>query len=224
MRTMQDKNELSDIVLNKNGSSNSNKKTILAVATLGVVLIIVVLLMKPGSSKQENMMQPVPPKPQSKLLTNDDNAQEALADKDLQEPLFEEVEVIEESPASEADLDKIAQKLKQESQVHEQKSSAKKAVVKNKTKKEYKNASPASHTKKAVAQAHYYIQVGSFSKYEPNKTFLNSITRLGYKYKYHKVGKLNKVLVGPFPSREAANKAKKVLRSKVEPGAFLVKL
>jgi DedD protein len=214
---MQDKNELSDIVLNKNGSSNSNKKTILAVATLGVVLIIVVLLMKPGNSDQENMMQPVPPKPQNTLVADNDAEQNPIKP-EIQEPLFEEIEVIEERPASEADLDKIAQKLKQESQKQEsqvQKSQIVKKVLKKEPKKE---------SKKAVAQGHYYIQVGSFSKYEPNKKFLNSITRLGYNYKYHKVGKLNKVLVGPFPSQEAANKAKKVLRSKVEPGAFLVKL
>ncbi|MEJ2373476.1 MAG: SPOR domain-containing protein, partial [Sulfurimonas sp.] len=74
----------------------------------------------------------------------------------------------------------------------------------------------------------YYIQVGSFTKYEPNKKFLNSITKLGYKYRYHKVQvnskTLNKVLVGPFTTEKEARDARRILRSKVEPGAFLVKL
>jgi len=225
---MQDKNELSDIVLNKSGSANSNKKTILAVATLGVVLIIVVLLMKPSSSSQEDMMQPVPPKPQSSLVTNSDEMQD-IPDTDKQEPLFEEVEVIEEPAAVETDLDKIAQKLKQESQTQKQEhvvQSTPKETPKKVVKQiaQTHKTTPQKSTPKATSQGHYYIQVGSFSKYEPNKKFLNSITRLGYHYKYHKVGKLNKVLVGPFQTRKEANKAKKVLRAKVEPGAFLVKL
>jgi DedD protein len=234
---MQDKNELSDIVLNKSEVSNSKKKTILAVATLGIVLIIVVLLMKPSSSEQDDMMQPVPPKPQSALIANNDDTQESTLKDEPQEPLFEEVEVIEEEPATEADLDQIAQKLKEESRqesvaavesvtkvVQEAPS---KVVAKTKAVTKKVATTPkkrVTSANKAVAQGHYYIQVGSFSKYEPNKKFINSITSLGYNYKYHKVGNLNKVLVGPFPTRDEANRAKKVLRSKVEPGAFLVKL
>ncbi|MDQ7067956.1 MAG: SPOR domain-containing protein [Sulfurimonas sp.] len=68
------------------------------------------------------------------------------------------------------------------------------------------------------------MQVGSFSKYKPNKKFLDSIKQLGYNYKFHKVSNLNKVLVGPFPNASAAKSARRVLRSKVEPGSFLVKL
>ncbi|RLD40464.1 MAG: SPOR domain-containing protein, partial [Bacteroidetes bacterium] len=34
---MDNKNELNDIILNRGGSANSNKKIILAVATLGVI-------------------------------------------------------------------------------------------------------------------------------------------------------------------------------------------
>ena len=66
--------------------------------------------------------------------------------------------------------------------------------------------------------------MGSFSKYEPNKKFLHSITNVGYHYTYHKVKSINKVLVGPFNSRQEATAARRTLRAKVEPGAFLVKL
>jgi len=231
---MQDKNELSDIVLNKSGASSSNKKTILAVATLGVVLIIVVLLMKPSSNEQESMVQPVPPKPQNTLVADTPNVEETLKEEASQEPLFEEVEVIEETPATDTDLDKIAQKLKEESQAQAavetpvvQKKVTPKTVEKPKVVKKVAKTTqkhtPATSTK-SVSAGHYYVQVGSFSRYEPNKKFLNNITRLGYKYKYHKVGNLKKVLVGPFSTRKEANKAKKVLRSKVEPGAFVVKI
>lgn len=213
---MNDKNELSDIVLNKNGSSSSNKKIILAVATLGIILIVVVMLMNSLSSQgTNNLPQAVlPPEPQAQTQT--------VTQETPEEPLFEEVEVIQENTSSDEDLDKIAQKLKQESTQEKQK-----IVVPQKE--------PVVATKKETTQKpqvtssiKYYIQVGSFSKYEPNKKFLKSIKDLGYAYKYHKVtrnGKtLNKVLVGPFTTQKEANDAKRVIRAKIEPGAFLVKL
>jgi len=217
---MDDKNELSDIVLNKGNASGSNKKIVLAVATLGVVLIIVIMLMNSmNSGSTDNLPQAVlPPKPQKEV------AQESAKE----EPLFEEVQVIEDDASNDADLDKIAQKLKQESQREEAikpaaKTTPKKPVASVK-KAPVKTAPVQNVTKTATSSVKYYIQVGSFSKYEPNKKFLQSIKNLGFDYKYHKVGKLNKVLVGPFKSRKEANSAKRVLRAKVEPGAFVVKL
>ena len=60
------------------------------------------------------------------------------------------------------------------------------------------------------------------------KKFLKSITDLGYSYEYHKVTKnsktLNKVLVGPFSTTTQAKDARRILRAKVEPGAFLTKI
>ncbi len=213
---MNDKNELSDIVLNKNGSSSSNKKIILAVATLGIILIVVVMLMNSLSSQgTNNLPQAVlPPEPQAQA--------QSVAQETPEEPLFEEVEVIEENPSSDEDLDKIAQKLKQESTQEEQKVVVpqKKPVVASK-----KEVTPKPQT---TSRIKYYIQVGSFSKYTPNKKFLKSISDLGYAYRYHKVtlnGKtLNKVLVGPFTTQKEADDAKRVIRAKIEPGAFLVKL
>ncbi|MBA1432249.1 MAG: SPOR domain-containing protein [Epsilonproteobacteria bacterium] len=214
---MDDKNELSDIVLNKGNASGSNKKLILAVATLGVVLIIVVLLMNSmNSGSTNNLPQAVlPPKPQKEI------AQETQKD----EPLFEEVEVREDDASSDADLDKIAQKLKEES-VQKESTPVKAAPVAKKSVKKItkKTAPKPAVTQTATTSVKYYIQVGSFSKYKPNKKFLSSIKNLGFNYKFHKVGTLNKVLVGPFKTRKEANNAKRVLRAKVEPGAFLVKL
>ncbi|MEA2072216.1 MAG: SPOR domain-containing protein [Campylobacterota bacterium] len=216
---MQEKNELNDIILNKGGAASSNKKVILAVATLGVILIIVVMLMNSlTSSGTDNLPQAIlPPEPQVKVTQEE-----------IQEPLFEEIEVVEEESSSDADLDLIAQKLKQES--FEEELTVETPVVKPK-----KISKPIKETKQvqkktsipkvAVATTgSYYIQVGSFSKYQPNKKFLNSITKLGYSYKYHKVSNLNKVLVGPFKTSNEAKSARRTLRSKVEPGAFLVKL
>ena len=228
---MRDNNELNDIILNKGTSANNNKKIILAVATLGVILIIVVMLMNSlTSTGTDNLPQtPIPPEPRAQESKNIND-----------EPLFEEVEVTEEESQPSDNLDEIARKLKVESQeleAQEVEIIEEPVIVQAKPKAVVKTTPKVKVTPKAVTQkstpsgafkSYYYIQVGSFSKYAPNKKFLSSIGNLGYKYKFHKISKngktYNKVLVGPFKSSVTAKDARRVLRAKVEPGAFLIKL
>jgi DedD protein len=234
---MEEKNELNDIILNKGNGANQNKKIILAVATLGVVLIIVVMLMNSlTSSGTDNLPQAVLP-PEPKIAQTAPQAEE--------DPLFEEVEVVQENTQTNDNLDQIAQKLKAESRqevevvatpVAEEeikpqpvKEEAKKAVAQPKPAQQQTQAKPAQQQVQAKpATGSYYIQVGSFSTYEPNKQFLKSITDKGFKYTYHKVnvgGKtVNKVLVGPFGSEKEARNALRSVRTSIEAGAFLTKI
>jgi DedD protein len=225
---MQEKNELNDIILNKGGVPNNNKKIVLAVATLGVILIIVVMLMNSlTSSGTDNLPQAVlPPEPKAQEL----NTQ-------TEEPLFEEIEVVQEDTTNNDNLDKIAQKLKQESQEQRVQSEVEiiePEIIKEAPKKvTQKTPTPKKVEKTETAKissetSNRYIQVGSFSKYEPNKKFLQSITNKGYKYRYHKVVRnsktLNKVLVGPFDSESEAREALKSIRASIEAGAFITKI
>lgn len=223
MNESSENNELNDIILNKNGSASSNKKIILAVATLGVILIIVVMLMNSlSSSGTENLPKAVlPPQPQSQI-----------ADETTQEPLFEEIEVVQEQEQNrQTDLEEIAQKLKEESTLQKEPESTIEevadqtpAALPTPVQNVQKPAPVVQSKPKSVSGVVYYVQVGSFSKYEPNKKFLSSITNLGFNYKYHDANKLKKVLVGPFKTEKEAKDARRVLRAKVEPGAFLVRL
>ncbi len=223
---MQENNELNDIILNKGNASSNNKKIILAVATLGVILIIVVMLMNSLTSNgTDNLPQAViPPEPKTQFS-------QQMQD----EPLFEEVEVLEEEVQNNRNLDEIAKKLKAESFAETEVITQKKIVTKPVATKAKVVAKPKVVVNKATPKVkqtattgNYYVQVGSFSKYEPNKKFLKSITNLGYNYRYHKIIRnskpLNKVLVGPFSTQEKAKSARKVLRKKVESGAFLTKI
>lgn len=219
---MEEKNELNDIILNKGNSSGSNKKIVLAVATLGVVLIIVVMLMNTlNSNSGDNLPKPVP------LPTPQTVESQVAGTHAIEEPLFEEIEVVQEETQDSNNLEQIAQKLKEESLAE--------ISLANKTEKvesiavEPKKIEPKKVNKEKVAQktdaeGSYYVQVGSFSKYKPNEDFLKSITDKGYTYKYHKVGKLNKVLIGPFANEKKARTALREIRSGVEAGAFLTKI
>ncbi len=83
-------------------------------------------------------------------------------------------------------------------------------------------------TSTTAASGQYYVQVGSFAKYAPSRSFLKKISNRGYTYTFHKVTRngrtMTKVLVGPFRTKSAAREALPVIKSSVEPGAFLIKL
>ncbi len=212
---MEEKNELNDIILNKGSGANDNKKIVLAVATLGVILIVVVMLMNTLTSNgTDNLPQAVlPPEPQA-------NVEQQVQD----EPLFEKVEVVQEENAQSSNLDKITQKLKEESLSEEIIETPMEAPVAEKETPK-KQEVPKAQT---ASTGSYYIQVGSFSKYEPNKKFLKSITDKGFKYKYHKVTQnsrtLNKVLIGPFATDKEARDKLRTIRSSIEAGAFVTKI
>ena len=215
---MDEKNELNDIILNRGSSTGGNKKIILAVATLGIILIIVVMLMSTLTpDAKDNLPQPIPLPVQQATSTPEPQ----------DEPLFEEVEVVQEDSQNNDNLDNIAQRLKQESLEDAEVTTTKKTAVKKVApKKEVVKKTKTQKVESSTAKA-YYVQVGSFSKYKPNKKFLDSILNQGFKYKFHKITKnskvLNKVLVGPFHTEKEARSALRVLRSNIEAGAFLVK-
>ncbi len=220
---MEEKNELNDIILNKGGGSGGGKKVLMAVATLAIILIIVVVIMnRLNSDGTDNLPQAVlPPEPDAAGIVKED-------------PLFEPVEVIKEDVPEEDNLDRIAQKLKEESMVEE----APVVVVEEvpevvepapvATKPAPKPAPAAPKPAAVTPKGQYYVQVGSFSKLEPNAKFLQTITESGYQYHYHTVRSngrsINKVLVGPFGSEREARKALPSIRKNIEPGAFLTKV
>ncbi len=236
---MEEKNELNDIILNKSTHNSNNKKLLLAVATLAIFLIIVVVIMNSLKSEgTDNLPQAVlPPEPvaQSDTLKDD--------------PLFEPVEVVEEDNSEDLHLNEIAQKLKKES-LNEDKPEVitdeevvvvepKPLTPPSKTLKAKPKAKPVKYTQatkpkpayneaKSITKGRFYVQVGSFTKFKPSATFIGKIKAEGFSYTYHKVNingrDINKVLIGPFKSKTEANKARKKIRSTIEPGAFTIKI
>lgn len=235
---MEEKSELNDIILNKSSASANSRRVVLAVATLGIVLILVVMLMNTlTSSNTDNLPQAVlPPEPQKETKAT------------AGEPLFEDVKVIQEANKESGSLDEIAQRLKQEStkegtstQQTAQAQQATPEVDKKTEQKKVTEAKKVTPPKESVTEqkalppssssttpSGYYVQVGSFSKNQPNREFLDSITKLGYGYTFHKIANnatpLSKVLVGPFSNEAEARKALKNIRISVEPAAFLTKI
>ncbi len=74
----------------------------------------------------------------------------------------------------------------------------------------------------------WYIQVGSFSRFTPNDKFLNTIKENGFEYHILKTKSgdksIQKVLVGPFKSRDEARDANVKVREEINKEAFLKKI
>lgn len=233
---MEEKNELNDIILNKSTQNGNNKKLLLAVATLSLILIIVVVIMNSLQSDSTNNLPqavlPLEPTAQNDSLGND--------------PLFEPVEVIEEVNEEDKHLNEIAQKLKAESLKNSEDNAVieeeeivvveapavvvkkpKPVVVKEPVVAKAK-PKPVKELKKPVSKGIYYVQVGSFSKFKPSDSLLKKIHAQGYEYTYHKVtvnGKvINKVLIGPFTTKEKSSIERINIRRTIEPNAFLFKM
>ena len=222
---MEEKSELNDIILNKGGSSAGSKKVLMAIATLAIVLIIVIVFMNRISGDPDPV---VPPTPQALPgLANEQMIPPVVAGQDAavdEDPLFVPVPVAEERPAADDNINKIAQKLKAESErepdvvVIEEPRPVVKPVAKPKP-------APVKPAPTPAAQpGTYYVQVGSFSKYEPDKKFLNKITKNGYSYIFHKEKSINKVLIGPFKDEKSARSELIKIRKTVKSDAFLKKV
>jgi len=225
---MEERSELNDIILNKGGSAGNNKKVILAVATLGIILIVVVLLMNTISSEGTgNLPQAsLPPQPVAAKAVN----------KVKKEPYFEDVEVVKEDQKYNT-IEEVAEKIKAESKAEAKakvktpvvaKPKAAKKVLKKEVAVKKAKVQKRKKVKVATTSKGYFVQVGSFVKYKPNKKFLKSITSKGYSYRYYKVTRkgrtLNKVLVGPFKNEKEARAALKTIKKSIEHGAFMIRL
>jgi DedD protein len=232
---MEEKNELNDIILNRSNGNNGMKKIMLAVASLAILLIIVVIIMSSiNSDGTANLPQAVEP---PKIMQNASPLEE--------DPLFEPV-AVDELPSQEESLDQVAKKIKEQSQEVESENELisgpgeiieeepTEVLVPSKYEKPVvKESTPVKKAAKPVPSSpaikgEYYIQVGSFSRYAPDKKFLKKITNSGYRYKLHEAvvnGKsLTKVLVGPYANDKAARKDLSAIRASIESGAFLSRI
>jgi DedD protein len=227
-----EKNELNDIILNKNSEASKSKKVLVVISVLAIILIIAVVVMNRISSDSSVLPQAVlPPEPTQSLKTTKDD------------PLFEPIDVVEED-SDENHLNNIAKKLKEESlnsQVEEiidddiviidedenNLNTDNVDLVVEEVKIEEVPQSKVVKTETKYIKNPYYIQVGSFSRYEPNKKFLSKITSQDLTYTYKNVvingRSINKVLVGPFKDEKSARNALKTVKKTIEPGAFLFK-
>lgn len=80
----------------------------------------------------------------------------------------------------------------------------------------------------SVGKSGYYIQVGATTRPQPSRTLVNKIKSNGFSYITHSIRvkgkKFNKILVGPFSSKNAAHNKMGMVKATINPQAFLYHL
>lgn len=233
---MENRNELSDIVLERGDTKTVKLKRILIL----VAFLILIFLVALASMK---MMNKEPNKDTSKLiLPPEPSAQEAPVTKD--EQLFKQVPIIEENPKKESFEDMIKTLKEKEAQKQEElknkeastmqvsppvkteapKVTETKQVVEPVKKEVHK---PTVNTVSSSADAGTYIQVGAVSS-KPDAKVLSDIKAKGFDVKLYATvinGKdITKILIGPYSKSEDAQQALPSVRDSINKNAFIYRI
>jgi DedD protein len=221
---MEEKNELDDLIL-QGAKPSGVKRMLLAAAILLLVLIIIILVTKSLVETDQ--------KPQSSIVLPPEPATQPAEPK---EPLFEEVPIEEEKPAEEQ-VKQVIDNVKGEQPAAEEAKAEtpeteKEPVVEEVTEKPVAPAKtvtekpkPKPKPKPVAASGRYFIQVGAFFRYPPNKKFLRSIESEGLNYvivEGTRAGKpYKKVLIGPYPTKTAAKADLGRVKKRINQNAYI---
>lgn len=236
---MEDKNELSDIVLEKdNGKVLKIKRILIIIALLIIVFLGVLVTMKLINKPNQNVAEKIvlPPEPKS------------IADNKVKdEELFKQVPIIEENKTKKDNFENIVKNLKekeiQKSQGGDQNQTMAPVVTQTQTipnkavapvvepiKKEVKKATPQKVASKIqlAKDKGIFVQVGAVSKGAPNKKFLKLITDKKYRYSLYPTkvnGKdVTKVLIGPFRTTKEAKDHMAEIKKSINKNAFIYRV
>lgn len=235
---MESKNELSDIVLEKDdGKSLKIKRVLIIIAILIIVFLISLLSMKlinsPSKNETKNIVLPPEPTANVQKTQNSDE-------------LFKQVPILEENNTKKDNFDNVVRNLKNREMKSEQ-NSIKKSVTAEKS-QDKKGVAQVKPVVEAVAKASLkqsgapikkikrsiatttakkgvYVQVGATSKYTPNKNFLKKIKDQKFTYKLLPIAvknkKITKILVGPFKNRSIAKQNLDKIKKSLNKHAFI---
>lgn len=243
---MEDKNELSDIILEEKEDNKMMKvKRILIIAALLtliflVILVVMKVLNKPESQEDTTKLV-LPPEPQVKQVepTEDDNLfkQVPIIEEDSKKESFEEmVKSLKEKEIKKQDENnQTAQantQAEQESpqEVTQTQETAPKTTTENtqETKNNEQTAQKPTQPENTDATPGYYIQVAATTKASPDKNYLGEITKKNYTYRLLPIevngNKVTKILVGPYDSSAKANEALNGVKNSINKNAFLYRV
>ncbi len=222
---MEEKNELSDIMLDKGSEKTSKMKKILLLTIALVILFLLILVgMKIYNKPQDKkniLNTKLPPEPSAKTVPK-------------QSELFKQVPIIEENNTKNDNFNAMVEKLKQKEQEAEQPTAqttiqrVKKKVKHNGIEKaltSFSKKTPMIKKRKILKKRTVYIQVGVTFREKPSKKYLNKIKKAGYKYTLYNTKisgkKATKILIGPYDSRRSANINISKIKKDINKAAFI---
>ncbi len=232
---MENKNELSDIVLEKDNSKTLKFKRILIIIALLIIVFLGVLVtMKLVNKSTRNTTSKLILPPEPKIQPKD-------------ESLFKQVPIVEENTSKKNNFEKVVKNLKekeiQKAKATEQNTTTppivtpkmeekpistvvaplKKVLVKKVKRVARKVTLKATKTHKGI-----FVQVGAVAKTSPNQKFLRLITSRKYAYRLYKTSvngkKVTKVLIGPFKNNQDAKNNLAAVKKSINKNAFIYRI
>ena len=215
---MDNKNELSDIVLEKSDEKRVKTKRVFIIISILIILFLIVLLFMKLLNRSDNKKTPnlaLPPEPTV-------NVKEVNKDSEL----FKQVPIIKENVAKKDNINNIVKNLK--NKATEENKKGKNEVAKIPKKEEIKTVVKpiVQHVvKKTKSVKGIYVQVGATSKLTPSKNFLKKIRGEKFSYKLLPINikgkKITKILVGPFKSRRKAEQNLIKIKKSLNKNAYI---
>jgi DedD protein len=242
---MEDKNELSDIVLEKDDNKAVKTKRILVIVALLILVFLLVLVVmrvinKPEATNTQSKLV-LPPEPVVKEVDTKNDDQ-----------LFKQVPIIEEEASKKESFEEMVRSLKEkeinkQTTIPEETQTQVKETVKEELPKVTQKApveqivqpavekkaaeivpQPKVQVKSTEATSGIYVQVGATSKLTPSKKFLDTIASQNYEYKLLPITvkdtKVTKILIGPFANTEDAKKALANIKTSINKDAFIYRV
>ena len=212
--------------LNNNPNKNTKKILIYGAAAFLVFVIGVIIFALTGGNKDNTEV--IPPQVKEEPLFKELPIEKETKVKNEEKPQNSEVSEVKQQKAPQKQITKTIKEKPEKNEV--------KKEEKPKPQKEIKQVKKTVTPHKKIkhqALGKYYIQVAAFLKYKhPNKKFLQLIKKYGYKYiiypvtidKNGKKIKINKLLIGPFHSKNEVRKELVKVKKHITQNAFVFKV
>ena len=234
---MDEKNELNDLLLGNQKEGGKGKKFFLVATGVLLMFFVAIGAMKffgnddkkqplpIGGQDQNNQAVTVAPAPSPTAKPQGVEIKSEQLKQTVMTPPQKTQEEIAAEQKKEAD--RIAKQKELEKKRAEQKAAKQKELEKKKA-EEAKQQAPKAESKTAQAQnGGYYIQVGYFNDPQTISGLATKITSAGFTAKTKDGTKndknITKVWVGPFGTKEEADKALPKVRKQIRSDAFIVK-
>jgi len=234
---MEEKNELSDIILEKDDNKSMKIKRILIIIALMILVFLVVLVVMKVINKPDPKTNKLvlPPQPISKQV-----------EPKKEDDLFKQVPIVEEEDKKES-FEEMVKSLKEkeiqkqtniEPTIERTQEKAKEKIEKKvakKIEKEIPIVTPQKVVKKPVvkktitnATKGTYVQVGATSRLTPSKKFLSKLAKNQYEYRLLPIDingkKVTKILVGPYTNTKEAKEVLGNIKANINKDAFIYRV
>lgn len=227
--------ELDDLLISdiqeEDEKETKSKKTILLVA-IGIVIfaiiILIVYMMQSGSKNEvDTNAQTNKPVEEAQLPTmakeeqNTDFGQVPIQSQNTSNSDEQFQKIIDQIKAQQKEQQEALPNPPKEQVALETNQENKQNTIKSSETKNATTTTAEDSKKQEVGIAKgFYIQVGSFSK-SPNQKILQTIKELNFSHQMQKAGSATRLLIGPFATKEEAQKNLPVIKDKINKDAFI---